>query len=157
MVSLTIFQWQLLIRPTVRTLKREKITEGELWKPTRPLELMLKTVSYQPHRAKNVAYGLPFYGIVWILVRQGPLRTRNLDAIFLICSEILLGKGLYRAEACLFSFLTSIRCEFLLRGVSLHSFVFVTYLLLLFMGELKLTIKLMQKYAINRTIIINLP
>ena len=33
---------------------------------------MLKTVFDQPHIAKNVAYGLPFYGIAWILVRQGP-------------------------------------------------------------------------------------
>ena len=41
------------------------------WKPTHPLDVMLKTVSDQPHIAKNVAYGLPFYGIVWILVRQG--------------------------------------------------------------------------------------
>ena len=31
---------------------------------------MLKTMSDQPHIAKNVEYGLPFYGIVWILVRQ---------------------------------------------------------------------------------------
>ena len=30
MVSLTMFQYHLLIRPTVRTLKREKITGGEL-------------------------------------------------------------------------------------------------------------------------------
>ena len=36
-----------------------------------PLDLMLKTVSDQPHIAKNVAYGLPCHGIVWILVRQG--------------------------------------------------------------------------------------
>ena len=55
----------------VRTLKREKITGEELWKPTRLLDSMLKTMSDQPHIAKNVEYGLPFYGIVWILVRQG--------------------------------------------------------------------------------------
>ena len=34
---------------------------------------MKKTVSHQPHIAKNAANGLPFYGIVWILVRQGPI------------------------------------------------------------------------------------
>ena len=33
---------------------------------------MLKTVPDKPKIAKNAAYGLPFYGIVWILVRQGP-------------------------------------------------------------------------------------
>ena len=54
-----------------KNVKREKITGGELWKSTRPLDLMLKTVSDQPHIAKNVVYGLPFYGIVLILVRQG--------------------------------------------------------------------------------------
>ena len=36
---------------------------------------MLNTVSDQPHIAENVAYGLPFYGIVWILVRQEPFMT----------------------------------------------------------------------------------
>ena len=41
-------------------------------KPTRPLDLKLKTKSYQLHIAKYVAYGSRFYGIVWILVRQGP-------------------------------------------------------------------------------------
>ena len=33
---------------------------------------MLKTVSDQPHIGKNEAHGLPVYGIVWILVSQGP-------------------------------------------------------------------------------------
>ena len=60
-----------MIRPTVRALKREKITGGEPWKPSRPLDLMLKTVFDQPHIAKNVAYGLYFYGIMWILISQG--------------------------------------------------------------------------------------
>ena len=55
-----------------RTQKIERISGGELWKPIRPFDLMLKTVSDQPHTAKNAAYGLYFYGIVWILVRQGP-------------------------------------------------------------------------------------
>ena len=32
----------------------------------------VKTVPDQPDIAKDVAYGLPFYGIVWMLVRQGP-------------------------------------------------------------------------------------
>ena len=58
-------------RPTVKTLNRKKISGGKLWKPTRPLDLMLKTVSDQPHITKYVEYGLPFYGIVRILVRQG--------------------------------------------------------------------------------------
>ena len=52
--------------------KKRKITREELWKPTRSWDLMLKTVSDQPHRAKNMAYGLPFYGIIWSLVRRGP-------------------------------------------------------------------------------------
>ena len=51
MVSLTMFQWHLLIRPTVKTLKREKITGGELWKASRPLDLLLNTVSDQSHIA----------------------------------------------------------------------------------------------------------
>ena len=55
MVSLTIFQEHLLTRPTVKTLKREKITGGELSKPIRSWDLMLKTVSDQHHIAKNVA------------------------------------------------------------------------------------------------------
>ena len=49
-----------------------KTAAGDLSKPTRTLDLMLKKVSEQPHVAKNVAYELSFYGIVWILVRQGP-------------------------------------------------------------------------------------
>ena len=53
-----------LIDKTDRTLKREKSTGGEPWKSTRPLDLMLKTVSDQSYIAKNTAYGLPFYGIV---------------------------------------------------------------------------------------------
>ena len=60
-----------MIRPSVRTLKSEKITWGELWKRTCPLDFILKTVSDQPHIVKNAAYGLSFYGTVWILVRQG--------------------------------------------------------------------------------------
>ena len=55
MVSLTIFQEHLLTRPTVKTLKREKITGGELSKPIPSWDLMLKTVSDQHHIAKNVA------------------------------------------------------------------------------------------------------
>ena len=72
MVFSTIFQSHLLIRPMARTLKREKITGGELWKPTHTLDLMLKTVSDQLHIVKNAAYGLSVYGIVLILFRQGP-------------------------------------------------------------------------------------
>ena len=41
-------------------------------KERRLLDLMMKTVSDQPHIAKNVAYVLTSYGIVLILVRQGP-------------------------------------------------------------------------------------
>ena len=52
-------------------------------KPTRPLDLMLKTVSDQPHIAKNVAYGLPFYGPVWILVWQGPFLDQEFGHDFL--------------------------------------------------------------------------
>ena len=64
MISLTMFQYHLLIRPTVRTLKREKTAGEEFWKPTRPPGLMLKTVPDQPHIAKNAVYRLPFYSIV---------------------------------------------------------------------------------------------
>ena len=46
-------------------------------KPTRPLDLKLKTKSDQLHIAKYVAYGLRSYGIVWILVRQGPFLDQE--------------------------------------------------------------------------------
>ena len=103
---------------------------------------MLKTVSDQPHIAKNVAYGLPFYGIVWILVRQGQFMDQEFEhgildlfgnAFWQGCSEMLFGKGLYRVEECLFSILASRRCEFLLRGFSVHVLIFVTYSFLLIM------------------------
>ena len=71
MVSLTMFQYHLLIRPTVRTWKEKRLLE-ENFETYSPLDLKLKTKSDQLHIAKYVAYGLRFYGIVWILVRQGP-------------------------------------------------------------------------------------
>ena len=51
--------------------KREDYRRRTL-KTYSPFGLNVKIVSDQPHVAKNVAYGLPCYSIVWILVRQGP-------------------------------------------------------------------------------------
>ena len=59
--------------------------------------------------------------------------TRSLDTIFQFCLGILFGRGLYRVEACLISFLASIWCGFLLRGVSEYILVFVIYFFLLIM------------------------
>ena len=94
-----------MIRPTARTLKREKTTGGELSKPTCPLDIILKTVSDQPHIVKNVAYGLPFYGIVWNLVRQGPFMDKEFGHDYLgqFGNWYLLGRGSYLVEASQFS------------------------------------------------------
>ena len=104
-------------------------------KPTRPLDLMLKTVSDQPHIAKNVAYGLPFYGPVWILVWQGPFLDQEFGHDFLGLFGNTFRQGFVSCGSIsyqLFVF-SSVWCKFLLRGVSEYVLVFVTFLLLLIM------------------------
>ena len=64
--------------------------------------------------------------------------TRNLDTIFQDCSEMSVGRGLYRLKACLISCLASIWYDFLLRGVSEYILVFVIslfFLLVIFQGH----------------------
>ena len=59
MVSLIKFSVIIIDKTVGRNPRKRDITGGELWKPTRPLNLILKTVSDQPHTANNVGYGLP--------------------------------------------------------------------------------------------------
>ena len=80
-----------------------------------------------------MAYGLPFYRIVWILVRQGPFMDQEFGNDYLGLFRNLFGRHLYRVEASKFSWLASIWCEFLLRSVSTHVLVFVTYLFFIYM------------------------
>ena len=111
---------------------------------------MLKTVSDQPHIVYYVTYGLPFYGIVWILVRQRPFMDYEIgnDFLGLFGNTFWLGLASCRSRFIIFYvlfiylyfsifyflffiFLPSIRSEFLLRGVPIHILVFVNLFLLL--------------------------
>ena len=55
---------------------------------------MLKTVSDQPHIAKNVAYWLRYYGIAWILVRQGHILDQEFGHNFLLLLGNTFRQGL---------------------------------------------------------------
>ena len=55
---------------------------------------MLETVSDQPHIAKNVAYELPDYSKVWILLRQRPFIDKEFGQDYLDLFGNTFQKGL---------------------------------------------------------------
>ena len=114
------------MRLMTRTLKREKTSGGELWKPTHPVDIMLQAVFDKPYLAKIEAYGLPFYGIVSDFSKAGSvygLRIwtrlyRSVRKYFLVGDQIAWKPVKWLASRN--SRLGSIWCEFLLRGTSVY-------------------------------------